>query len=180
MYRCKDCGRNFDYPQKIKEKDDEMLTISRVYFVCPECGSDNITENIIRYCKCCGRSLGTNKKDYCSIVCRKQGEKLYEQQRKKYIHIKSSPIYETARMLDKYNKEHNIVPKTIKKEVRDIIEIKSKKDIARAQQKGKMSASERNLLIEQMQKEMKAAANMLDFERAAYLRDAIAKIKNPE
>ena len=80
----------------------------------------------------------------------------------------------------KYNKEHNIVPKTIKKEVRDIIEIKSKKDIARAQQKGKMSASERNLLIEQMQKEMKAAANMLDFERAAYLRDAIAKIKNPE
>jgi excinuclease UvrABC helicase subunit UvrB len=43
-----------------------------------------------------------------------------------------------------------------------------------------MSASERNLLIEQMQKEMKAAANMLDFERAAYLRDAIAKIKNPE
>jgi excinuclease ABC subunit B len=80
----------------------------------------------------------------------------------------------------KYNKEHNIVPKTIKKEVRDIIEIKSKKDIARAQQKGKMSASERNLLIEQMQKEMKEAANMLDFERAAYLRDAIAKIKNPE
>ena len=80
----------------------------------------------------------------------------------------------------KYNKEHNIVPKTIKKEVRDIIEIKSKKDIARAQQKGKMSASERNLLIEQMQKEMKVAANMLDFERAAYLRDAIAKIKNPE
>ena len=127
MYRCKDCGRNFDYPQKIKEKDDEMLTISRVYFVCPECGSDNITENIIRYCKCCGRSLGTNKKDYCSIVCRKQGEKLYEQQRKKYIHIKSSPIYETARLLDKYNKEHNtklsygqftacVMPKLLKEE----------------------------------------------------------------
>ncbi|MCR5457564.1 MAG: excinuclease ABC subunit UvrB [Clostridiales bacterium] len=80
----------------------------------------------------------------------------------------------------KYNEEHGIVPHTIKKEVRDVIEIKSKKDIERAQHKGKMSQSERASLIEQMTKEMKEAANMLDFERAAYLRDAIAKIKNPE
>ena len=80
----------------------------------------------------------------------------------------------------KYNEEHGIVPHTIKKEIRDVIEIKSKKDIERAQHKGKMSQSERLSLIEQMQKEMKEAANMLDFERAAYLRDAIAKIKNPE
>ena len=80
----------------------------------------------------------------------------------------------------KYNIEHGVVPHTIKKEVRDVIEIKSKKDIERAQHKGKMSQSERASLIEQMTKEMKEAANMLDFERAAYLRDAIAKIKNPE
>ena len=80
----------------------------------------------------------------------------------------------------KYNEEHGVVPHTIKKEIRDIIEIKSKKDIERAQHKGKMSQSERMELIDQMQKEMKEAANMLDFERAAYLRDAIAKIRNPE
>ncbi len=92
-------------------------------------------------------------------------------------------IKETERrrsIQEKYNKEHNITPHTIKKEIRDVIEIKSKKDIERAQHKGRMSTHERNTLIEQMQKEMKEAANMLDFERAAYLRDAIAKIRNPE
>ena len=127
MYHCKDCGRNFDLPKKIKEKDDELFTVSRIYFVCPHCESENISENKIRYCKCCGRSLGTSKRDYCSIFCRKQGEKIYERQRQKYIHIKSSPIYETARMLDKYNKEHNtnlsygqftatVMPKILKEE----------------------------------------------------------------
>lgn len=75
-----------------------------------------------------------------------------------------------------YNKEHGIVPKTIKKDIRDPIEISSKDDLARAGE-GKMSASERRALIEKLTGEMKAAAKSLDFERAAYLRDTIAKIR---
>ena len=75
-----------------------------------------------------------------------------------------------------YNKEHGIVPKTIKKDIRDPIEISSKDDLTRAGE-GKMPASERRALIEKLTGEMKAAAKSLDFERAAYLRDMIAKIR---
>ena len=77
---------------------------------------------------------------------------------------------------DAYNKAHGIIPKTIKKDIRDTIEISSKDDLARASD-GKMSASERKALIEKLTGEMKAAAKALDFERAAYLRDTIAKIR---
>ena len=75
-----------------------------------------------------------------------------------------------------YNKEHGIIPKTIKKDIRDPIEISSKDDLTRAAE-GKMSASERRTLREKLTGEMKAAAKSLDFERAAYLRDTIAKIR---
>ena len=81
---------------------------------------------------------------------------------------------------EKYNKEHNIVPHTIKKDVRAVIEIASSKEINAAKVKKKMDAKERDALIEKLTAEMKKAASQLDFERAAYLRDSIAKIKNTE
>lgn len=81
---------------------------------------------------------------------------------------------------EKYNKEHNIVPHTIKKDVRAVIEIASSKEINAAKGKKKMDAKERDSLIEKLTAEMKKAASQLDFERAAYLRDSIAKIKNTE
>lgn len=81
---------------------------------------------------------------------------------------------------EKYNKEHNIVPHTIKKDVRAVIEIASSKEINAAKGKKKMDAKERDTLIEKLTAEMKKAASQLDFERAAYLRDSIAKIKNTE
>ncbi len=81
---------------------------------------------------------------------------------------------------EKYNKEHNIVPHTIKKDVRAVIEIASSKEINAAKGKKKMDAKERDTLIEKLTAEMKKAASQLDFERAAYLRDSIAKIRNTE
>lgn len=81
---------------------------------------------------------------------------------------------------EKYNKEHNIIPHTIKKDVRAVIEIASSKEINAAKGKKKMNAKERDALIEKLTAEMKKAASQLDFERAAYLRDSIAKIKNTE
>ena len=81
---------------------------------------------------------------------------------------------------EKYNKEHNIVPHTIKKDVRAVIEIASSKEINAAKGTKKMDAKERDSLIEKLTAEMKKAASQLDFERAAYLRDSIAKIKNTE
>ena len=89
-------------------------------------------------------------------------------------------ITETYRRREKqmkYNEENGIIPETIKKDVRDILEISSKDDVQEKIAKRKLSAKEKNELIERLTKEMKAAAKLLEFEHAAYLRDQIQKLK---
>ena len=76
-----------------------------------------------------------------------------------------------------YNEEHGIVPKTIIKEVRDVLEITSKKKVEEKTKVKKMSAAERAELIEKLTEDMKTAAKMLEFEHAAYLRDRIKELK---
>ena len=78
----------------------------------------------------------------------------------------------------KYNEEHGIVPQTIKKDVREILEISSKDNIQERVAKRRLSEREKNELIEKLTKEMRAAAQLLEFEHAAYLRDQIEKIRN--
>ena len=75
-----------------------------------------------------------------------------------------------------YNKEHGIVPKTIIKDVRDVIGITSKKKVEKSSNK-KLSAKERTELIERLTVEMKNSAKMLEFEHALYLRDKINELK---
>ena len=90
-------------------------------------------------------------------------------------------ITETYRRREKqmkYNEEHGIVPETIKKDVRDILEISSKDNIQERVAKRRLSEREKNELIEKLTKEMRAAARLLEFEHAAYLRDQIQKLKN--
>lgn len=76
-----------------------------------------------------------------------------------------------------YNEEHGIVPETIIKEVRDVIEITSKKKVEEKSVKKKLSAKEKKELIEKLTVEMKNSAKMLEFEHAAYLRDKIKELK---
>ncbi len=76
-----------------------------------------------------------------------------------------------------HNKENNIVPTTIKKEIRDIIEITSKEGIEKSKPTRKLSRIEKEQLIKRLTTEMKAAAKILEFEHAAYLRDEIEKLK---
>ena len=76
-----------------------------------------------------------------------------------------------------YNEAHGIVPKTIIKDVHDVLEISSKhKDVDKNFRK--MSRIEREQVIKQLSAEMRAAAKMLEFEHAAYLRDKIEKLKS--
>ncbi|MGN0573754.1 MAG: excinuclease ABC subunit UvrB [Acutalibacteraceae bacterium] len=75
----------------------------------------------------------------------------------------------------KYNEEHGIVPKTIVKDVHEIIEISAKSDEEKAV--SKLSKKEREQLIIKLTAEMKAAAKILEFEHAAYLRDRIEKLR---
>jgi len=85
-------------------------------------------------------------------------------------------ISETLRrrsIQEAYNRAHGITPKTIQKDVRDIIEITSKDNLDK---NVKMTAKERRVMIEKLTREMKEAARMLEFEHAAFLRDKIKEL----
>ncbi len=89
-------------------------------------------------------------------------------------------ISETERrrkIQSEYNKEHGIVPKTIIKDVRDVLEISSKRTDLEKNFK-RMSRLEREQTIKTLTAEMRAAAKILEFEHAAYLRDKIEKLKS--
>ena len=76
-----------------------------------------------------------------------------------------------------YNKEHNIVPKTIKKEVRKVIEAVELEEVKPSKFNKKEKVLDKNKLIKEYEKEMKEAAKNLQFERAAELRDIIKELK---
>ncbi|WP_270598682.1 excinuclease ABC subunit UvrB [Enterococcus asini] len=90
---------------------------------------------------------------------------------------------ETARrrgIQEKYNEEHGIVPKTIIKEIRDLIAITkvAEEDTTYTLADYEdMSKEDRDTLIMKLEKEMKDAAKALDFETAATLRDTILELK---
>ncbi len=75
-----------------------------------------------------------------------------------------------------YNTVHGITPKTITKDVYEIIEIGKKAEVEKSV--SKMSRTEREALIKRLTAEMHQAAKILEFEHAAYLRDRINKIRN--
>lgn len=92
-------------------------------------------------------------------------------------------ITETLRRREiqkRYNEEHGITPKTIIKEVRDVLEITKKDDGKKKGRKSdlrKLPRAQREKLIAQYTSEMKKAAKLLDFEHAAYLRDKIKELQ---
>jgi len=93
-------------------------------------------------------------------------------------------INETKRrreIQERFNKEHGIVPQTIKKDIPDLIRAtfvaEDQDDYDTADRFSKMTKKERRKLIESLEKEMKEAAKALDFERAAELRDILFELK---
>lgn len=86
-------------------------------------------------------------------------------------------IEETERrrsIQEEYNKKHNITPKTIVKEIPDIISNEVEEKVTK---KEKLSKKEKNNLIDNLKKEMHLAASNLDFERAMELRDIIFELE---
>ena len=80
-----------------------------------------------------------------------------------------------------YNRDNNITPTTIKKEIRDAIHSKETAEMMNkyvGKKMRKKSKADREELIASLEKEMKQAARVLDFERAAQLRDMIMEIKS--
>ena len=83
--------------------------------------------------------------------------------------------YRRRQIQMKYNEENGIVPQTIRKDVYDILEISTHEDVQKDEKN--LSKKEREELIVKLTKEMKAAAKLLEFEYAAYLRDRIEKLR---
>ena len=99
-----------------------------------------------------------------------------------------SAMTETARRRQKqdaFNKANGIVPRTVVKDIRDVIDMASptgdKQGTKAAQTaKGKMSPKQKDKLIAELTAEMRSAAAKLEFEKAAYLRDRIKRIQGGE
>ncbi len=75
-----------------------------------------------------------------------------------------------------FNEEHGIVPQTIVKDVRDVLEISTKEKTEKKVKK-QMNRAERDALIKELTVQMKEAARLLEFEHAAYLRDKIRELQ---
>ena len=87
---------------------------------------------------------------------------------------------ETARrraIQDAYNKQHGIVPKTIVKSVRDLIEISKPTEDVKGKAGVKMTKAEKEREIARLEKAMREAAKMMEFEYAAVLRDQIIELR---
>ena len=87
---------------------------------------------------------------------------------------------ETARrreIQDKFNKDHGIVPKTVIKSVRDLIEISSPTAERKGRNGVKMTKAEKEKEIARLEKQMKEAARMMEYEYAAVLRDQIVELR---
>lgn len=89
-------------------------------------------------------------------------------------------IKETMRrrtIQEEYNKEHGIIPQTIKKEIRDLI---SNVDDNKEKQSSPKKKDKKELLkmIDEIEESMREAAKELDFERAMQLRDALFELKS--
>ena len=77
-----------------------------------------------------------------------------------------------------FNEAHGIIPKTIKKDIRDIIEIgRADEKSVKKEKSKKLSAKEREKLINELTKQMRDASRRLEFEQAAFIRDRIKEIR---
>ena len=90
---------------------------------------------------------------------------------------------ETARRREiqiAYNDAHGITPKTIIKPIHDVVRSKETKEMTAAymKKKNKMGKKDKTKMLENIEKEMKEAARVLDFERAAQLRDILIELRN--
>ena len=88
-----------------------------------------------------------------------------------------SETYRRRGIQQKYNEEHGITPQSIKKEIREILEISTNETVDRKLKK-KMNPREREAMIAKLTAEMRDAAKILEFEHAAYLRDKIQKLRD--
>lgn len=87
-----------------------------------------------------------------------------------------SETYRRRAIQQEYNKKHNITPTSVKKEIRELLEISTTENGEKKSSGKQMNKMEKQQMIRKLTTEMKAAAKLLEFEHAAYLRDQIEQL----
>lgn len=118
------------------------------------------TRSLVQTIGRCARNAKGHVIMYADTISDSMKEAIEETQRRRAIQ-------------DKYNKEHNIIPKTIIKEIRDVITNEVEVTDDKVPTKEKLSPKEKQNMILKLKEEMKKCARELDFERAMELRDII-------
>lgn len=106
MYRCQDCGKKFTNLNYIEERHNLDTPPYEKTGVCPFCSSQRVFPEERRYCRCCGYLLPDGAEEYCNSDCRQRGLKLWNEERRRYRRASRSPISQTVREVENYNKEH--------------------------------------------------------------------------
>ena len=87
-----------------------------------------------------------------------------------------SETYRRREIQQRYNREHGITPKTIQKEIREVLEISTRENTTTKSGR-RLTPKEKEALIAKMTADMRNAAKLLEFEHAAFLRDEIIKLQ---
>lgn len=106
MYYCSACGCEFETADLFNETHGLESPPFEEGRCCPFCGSGEIKPRGVSYCRCCGAKLASGEKEYCSPSCRKRGEEMRRREMKKKRLIFSSPLFETVREVDEYNRKN--------------------------------------------------------------------------
>lgn len=106
MYFCLNCGQNFERPEKVIEKHNLDSAPYEEYKVCPCCKSQEFNLVIPSHCKCCGRKLLKNQKEFCSETCREINAILRRSEKRRRNLDYNSDINIVLREVESFNKLH--------------------------------------------------------------------------
>lgn len=107
MYYCTECGCEFEAAKSYTETHSLCSPPYEERRCCPFCGGSSIHVKAVSYCRCCGAKLGSEEKEYCSPSCRKRGETMRRRELNRKRLIYSSPLFQTVREVDEYNKRNH-------------------------------------------------------------------------
>ncbi len=106
MYYCKNCGNEFEEPQKTYEVHHFGNPPFELYYVCPKCKSGNFYERSLTHCRCCGGRLPKGADEYCCDSCRIKGEKMWRKELKRRKAELFNPLKMVVRECAIYNKSN--------------------------------------------------------------------------
>lgn len=106
MYYCKNCGKEFEKPEKTYETHHLSNPPFELLYVCPTCKSSNFYEKSSTHCRCCGSRLPSGVSEYCSHSCKIKGEKMWRRELKKRQADLKDPLKMIVKECNIYNNSH--------------------------------------------------------------------------